>query len=148
MEVRTTRFGKLEIDPADILRFPLGLLGLCACREWVLIADAHHDALSWLQSVSRPDVAVAVVSPRRFVPDFQVRVARGDLTSLALARVEDAQVLVVLSRDDRGQFTLNLKAPLVLNIAQRMGRQVICESELPLQYVLGDLRPRPMKKSA
>ena len=65
MQIRTTRFGALEIEAEDIINFPTGLLGLEDCRHWVLLADAQNNALGWLQCTSRPEVALAVVSPRR-----------------------------------------------------------------------------------
>lgn len=101
MKVETTRFGWLEIEPEDLLTFPSGLFGLEACKHWVLLADAQNDALGWLQCTSRPDVAVAVVSPRRFVPSYQVRVSRSELTPLALDEVRDAKVLVIIGKNDR-----------------------------------------------
>ena len=57
----------------DLLKFQSGLPGLEQCREWALLAD-ENDALGWLQSTTRDDVAIAVVSPRRFVPQYQVRI--------------------------------------------------------------------------
>ena len=94
MRINTSRFGRIEVDAADILRFPSGLPGLEDCREWALLADSENDALGWLQSVSRGDVALAVVSPRRFVPDYQVRIPRSELSPLALNDMQQAQVVV------------------------------------------------------
>ena len=76
MKISTTRFGNLTIEDGDVLTFVDGLIGMEDCRRWVLLADAHNSALGWLQSLDRPEVALGVVSPRRFVPDYQVRVAR------------------------------------------------------------------------
>jgi len=135
MLLRTTRFGSLEIVAEDILRFPSGLLGLEGCREWVLLADAQNDALGWLQSLARPEVALALVSPRRFVPDYQFRVFRSELAGLELSSVEAAHVLVVVGRNERS-ITLNLRAPLVVNLEHRLGRQVVAHGELPVQYEL------------
>jgi FliW protein. len=56
----------LAIAAEDVLYFPAGLPGLENCRTWVLLADARHEALAWLHSVSQPQVALAVVSPCRF----------------------------------------------------------------------------------
>src|SRR3977135_2307667 len=70
MRINTTRFGRLDIDPHERLLFPLGILGLEDCCEWVLLADAENDALGWLQSTARREIALAVVSPRRFVPGY------------------------------------------------------------------------------
>ena len=129
MHIRTTRFGLLDIESGDVLNFSAGPLGLEDCRQWVLLADAQNDALGWLQCLARPDVALAVVSPRRFVPDYQFRVYRSDLAPLGFERVQDAQVLVIVSRNDRG-ITLNLKAPIVINLERRLGRRLEIVSNL------------------
>jgi flagellar assembly factor FliW len=133
MEINTTRFGPVEVCYEDILRFPEGLLGLAECRDWVLLADAQNDAVAWMQSVDCEEVALAVVCPRRFVPDFQMRVARRELEPLELEEMSAAQVLVIVSKAGRS-VTLNLKAPLVINLDRRLGRQVITNGDLPVQY--------------
>ncbi|RIK72896.1 MAG: hypothetical protein DCC67_18575, partial [Planctomycetota bacterium] len=102
MEITTSRFGVLRVLPSDILVFEHGLIGLRSCRRWVVLADAHNDALGWLQSVDDGDVALGVVSPRRFVADYQLRVGRHEIESLKLARPADAQVVVVVSRHPEG----------------------------------------------
>ena len=146
MRITTSRFGRIDVDAGDILRFPSGLPGLEDCREWALLADASNDALGWLQSTNRGDVALAVVSPRRFVPDYQVRIPRSELSPLAISDMRQAQVVVVVGTNGKS-LTLNLKAPIVINLETRTGRQVVASGELPLQYELTPERP-PLKKSA
>jgi flagellar assembly factor FliW len=146
MKVNTTRFGRLEIEADDVLLFPSGVLGLEDCRHWVLLADAQNEALGWLQSISRPEIALAVVSPRRFVPDYQLRVARGEMNPLELDDLEQAQVLLIVGKNQYG-VTLNLKAPIVVNADRRLGRQVIANGEQPVQYQLTD-GTAVMRKSA
>jgi len=146
MRINTSRFGRIEVDAADILRFPSGLPGLEDCREWALLADSENDALGWLQSVSRGDVALAVVCPRRFVPDYQVRIPRSELSPLALTDMRQAQVVVVVGKTGT-TLTLNLKAPIVINLEARTGRQVVASGELPLHYELSHHRTT-LKKSA
>jgi flagellar assembly factor FliW len=135
MKIDTIRFGSVEIEPEDLIRFPSGLLGLEDCRDWVLLADTENDALGWLQNSSRPQIALAVVCPRRFVSDYQVRVSRTELAPLELTEISHAQVLAIVGKNEKG-ITLNLKAPLVINLQRRLGRQVITGGDLPLQYQL------------
>jgi flagellar assembly factor FliW len=146
MRITTTRFGRIDVDAADLIRFPSGLPGLEDCREWALLADAANDALGWLQSTTRAEVALAVVSPRRFVPDYQVRIPRSELSPLALDDMRDAQVVVVVGENGTG-LTLNLKAPIVINLQARTGRQVVASGDLPLHYELS-IERRPLKQSA
>ena len=68
MEIATTRFGTVQIEPEDILDFPSGLIGLDGSRRWVLLADGESDSLGWLQSIQRPDLALAVVSTLSIIP--------------------------------------------------------------------------------
>jgi flagellar assembly factor FliW len=146
MQVITTRFGRIEVAAGDVIRFPSGLPGLEDCREWALLADAANDAVGWLQSTTRGEVALAVVSPRRFVPDYRVRIPRSELQPLDLADVRDAQVVVVVGRTDT-TLTLNLKAPIVINVETRTGRQVVASGDLPLRHELVPGQP-PLKRSA
>ncbi len=135
MRIESTRFGRLEVEPDDVIQFSSGIFGLETCQDWVLLADAQNEALGWLQSTTRPDVAVAVVSPRRFVPNYQVRICRSELASLSLEDQREAKVLVIVGKNDRS-ITLNLKAPLIINLKRQMGRQVVVNNEAPIQYEL------------
>jgi len=139
MKIDTTRFGSVDIESDDLIRFPNGLLGLEDCRQWVLLADAQNESLGWLQSATRPEIALAVVSPRRFVPEYQVRVFRTELTPLELTQSRDAHVLTIVSKNEQS-ITLNLKAPIVINLTKRLGRQVISNGDLPIQHELGGTR--------
>jgi flagellar assembly factor FliW len=135
MRFETTRFGWLDFEADDVLLFPEGLLGMEECRQWLLLQEAQNDAMAWLQSLDRSEIALAVVSPRRFVPDYRIRVARSELTPLEIDELRGADILVIVGRTDRS-VTLNLKAPLVLNASLRRGRQVITNGELPIRHEL------------
>ena len=150
MDVFTTRFGLLSVQSQDEILFENGLIGLEDCRRWVVLTDSANPALGWLQNLEQGHIAVGVVSPRRFVPDYQLRVDRAHLRTLGLVTIRDAEVVVIASRqpevlDSRlrahdGQsptgITLNLRAPLVINVEKRLGCQVIATDEHPGQYPL------------
>lgn len=146
MQIATSRFGTVEVAAADVIQFPAGLPGLAGGSDWVLLADAENDVLGWLQSATQPETALAVVSPRQFVEGYQARISRGELAALELDDAESAHVLVIVSTGQRG-ITLNLKAPLMINFARRLGRQVVTVGDQPLQFVLGS-DAQPLRKAA
>ena len=146
MKIHTTRFGSIEIEPDDILFFRNGLVGFEDCRHWVLLADADNSSVAWLQSMQHSDVAMPVVSPRRFVTEYQVRLDPADVDLLQLSEVEQAFVLAVVSRNDE-TLTLNLRAPLVINLDRRIGSQIITVDAQPMQYELATL-PTILRRSA
>lgn len=146
MDIMTTRFGKVAIDAEDILLFPHGLVGFEDCQHWVLLADAVNPTVGWLQSMTRPTLAMPVISPRRFVPQYQLRVTRGELAALQLGATDRTYVLSLVSEND-GALTTNLKAPVVINLARRLGRQVVTSDEQSLRYELAR-KTIPLRKSA
>src|SRR5262245_29231546 len=123
-EIETTRFGVVPIEAGDVVHFPEGLPGFEDSLDWALLAESDAAELGWLQSLDCAEVAVAVVNPRMFVADYEVRVARGELQKLAIDSPQDACVLTTLSKDG-GRLSLNLKAPLLINIHRRVARQVV-----------------------
>jgi len=145
-EIQTSRFGALQIEQTDVIRFPRGIFGMEDLHDWVLLADTQNAHLGWLQSLQRAEVALAVVSPRRFVPDYRLRVSRRELDPVNVASGSDAHVLVILGKDD-DHITLNLKAPLIINLARRLGCQVVAKGEQPLQHKL-PRRAGTLRKSA
>jgi len=147
MQIATKHFGKLEIEVDDILLFPHGVIAFEDCRHWILISDEENPALAWLQSVSRAEVALPVVSPRRFTPDYSVHINRGQLLPLEFSQFDEAYVLTVVSASD-GDLTLNLKAPLIINLDRRLGRQVVTSDEQPVALAIRPAAPMVWRKSA
>jgi flagellar assembly factor FliW len=146
MDVNTSRFGSLRLNDEDVFFFPFGLIGLEGHHHWVLLADGANEAVGWLQSTTEPDTALAVISPRRFVPHYRVRIASRELLALELQVVDEAYVLNVVSSEN-GRLTVNLRAPLLFNLEKRLGRQVITTDDQPLQWELL-ASPLKLRKSA
>ena len=147
MQIETRHFGPVEIDVDDILLFPHGLIALEDCRHWALLADAENASLAWLQSITQPEMALAVVSPRSFAPEYRVRLTRGQLAPLELSQFDQAYVLAIVSRGD-DELTLNLKAPVIVNLDRRIGRQVITTDEQPVALELTRRIAAPLRKIA
>jgi flagellar assembly factor FliW len=137
MKIDTARFGPLDVNSDEVVLFAEGLLGLEDCRRWIFLPDAESDSVAWMQCVDRPEIALAVVSPRRFVPDYRARVARRELEPLELEATDDAHVLVVVGKAGR-TVTLNLKAPVVINLERCLGRQVVTNGSMPVHFELSN----------
>lgn len=135
MIINSPRLGRLEITSEDILNFPQGLIGFEDCRSWVVVADPQSEGVAWLQNLERPDLAVAVTSPRRHVPNYQVRTRHEELGPLNLSHSDHIYVLAIISKN-HGRLTLNLRAPVMVNLDQRLGRQIVTADEQPLQLIL------------
>lgn len=135
MRIDTQRFGTLELNPDQLFLFPQGLIGMESLRQWALLPDLDNPAVAWLQSASRGDRAIAVISPRAFFSDYRVHVTRRDLACLHMQAGAEVYVLSTVS-GHVGRLTTNLRSPLLLNLSRRLGCQVITGDEQPIQMAL------------
>lgn len=128
MVVQTTRFGSVELKPEDILNFSEGLLGFSDLRTFVLLDDPNDEIFAWLQSCEAPAIAFPVLEPELFAEDFKINLAKTDLASLKLDSQGQGRFFsIVTIPDDPTMMTANLKAPVVINIKARMGRQCVLQ---------------------
>jgi flagellar assembly factor FliW len=146
MKIQTSRFGSVDIAADDILFFPGGLFGFESSQHWVILGDGDNPAVAWLQSVQTGELALPVVAPRRFVPQYQVQLDPAEVERLKLTAANQAYVLGIVSRDD-DVLTINLRAPIVINLDRRLGSQVITVDHQPIRYELAAL-PIALRKSA
>lgn len=131
--LRTTRFGEISVDDADVLDFPAGLIGLGG-RRYALVAHGTDSPFSWLQSADDPALALPVTSPWSFFPDFEVRVAEDDRVRIGSDDIPAAGVYVTVRVDEDGGFAANLAAPIVIagGRAHQVLNQVTSEFRAPL----------------
>ncbi len=128
MEVQTTRFGQVQITEEDVIHFPEGLLGFNQLRRFVLLDDPTDEIFAWLQSCEDPSIAFPVLEPELFTSEYQVNLTRHDLQSLKLESSQGSRNFCIITiPDDPTQMTANLKAPVVINVAQRLAAQVVLQ---------------------
>ncbi len=124
MEVRTTRFGVIDIAEDRVITFPKGLLGFSTHTRFCLLEPGEDACFFWLQSVDEPGLAFVVTDPSMFVPDYSVPVRPEQMVELKLNKLDDAQVFVVVNKVDQ-TLTGNLQGPLVINTLTRTGEQMV-----------------------
>ena len=146
MKYETRKFGTLELDPDAILVFPDGLIGFEDQQHWVLLSESNSDTVGWLQSLDDPGLAFCVVTPGAFVADYILKVHRRELDALPWAR-EDRSLVLGLVSHHGSYLTMNLRAPLLINLDRYVGRQVICSDDRSLRHPL-PVQSIPLRKIA
>jgi len=124
MEVRTTRFGIIEIAEDRVITFPEGMLGFGDKKEYCLLQPGDDACFFWLQCVRDPDLAFVVTDPTFFEQDYSVPIRPEQMESLGLSRLEDAQVFVIVNKIG-DQLTGNFQGPLIINTLSRVGEQMV-----------------------
>lgn len=135
MRINTQRFGTLSLNTDQLFLFPQGLIGMETLRQWALLPDLDNPSVAWLQSASRGDRAIAMISPRAFFDDYRVHVGRRALAALHMRPGAELYVMTTVS-GHVGKLTTNLRSPLILNLDRRLGCQVITNDDQPIQQRL------------
>lgn len=121
-----TRFGEVRLDGDRLITFPAGLLGFADCRRYAL-ADlpGRPVAFKLLQSVDEPELAFLVL-PLDLAAG---PIGRDDLEQACDELGLESSTLVALAlvtlrqQDGKVHFSINLKAPLLIDSRRQLGRQ-------------------------
>ena len=120
-QVKTLHFGMISVEEDYIFHFENGLLGFDGLREFVLISDEETMPFRWLVSIDEPTISFPLLSPWLI-----------DLSYKPGKQFDDPNFVlfsIVTLEDDMGNMTANLKAPIVLNISNQTGEQVILTND-------------------
>ncbi|MCA9191039.1 MAG: flagellar assembly protein FliW [Planctomycetales bacterium] len=147
MLVHTTRFGNLEVKQDDVIIFPQGLIGFEANRHWLIVADPENSDVAWLQAVAQAQVALPLVSPRKYAPDYRLSLPQRQLSPLKVRSTDKIFVLTVVSKSGK-TLTTNLRSPIVINLTQRLACQVISTEPLPLAMPINLDSATPLRIAA
>jgi len=138
MKVQTSRFGEIEVEDSSVIRMPRGPVGFEQYTQFVAVEHRPDTDFHWLQSTEEPSLAFVVVDPSKFYTDYEVEISDADAEKLGLASEDDASVMVVVSVAKGGEeITANLAAPVVINMKEMLGLQVILQdNRYPIKHPL------------
>ncbi|MCH2140695.1 MAG: flagellar assembly protein FliW [Phycisphaerales bacterium] len=128
MRVQTTRFGAVEVGEDRLLNFPTGLLGFSSFTRFALLQPDQDGVFYWLQSVDSADLAFVVTDPSRWCDDYEATVRREHMDLLELESVNEARVFVIVNKYE-DTLTANLQGPLVVNLRNRRGMQIVLSEQ-------------------
>ena len=128
MKIQTSRFGQITVGEDDVLQFPEGLLGFSDLDRFVLLDDPSDEIFAWLQSCDEPSIAFPILEPELFADNFQMGLNKSDLKLLNSETGEGLRPFCIITiPEDPTMMTANLKAPIVINVAQKLGRQCVLQ---------------------
>jgi flagellar assembly factor FliW len=120
-----------------VIDFPEGLPGLGDAHSWELVSVKESRPLLWLRSLDRPPLALMVLDPRLVAEGYAPNVPKAQLFRIGYERDHSLLILVVATIPERGQPTVNLRAPVVIDVNTMRGIQAILDDEeLPIRFAL------------
>ena len=145
MRLETSRFGEIDVDDKSIITFTQPIIGFQEYRRFAVLPGPEDSRVKWLQSVDSGDLAFILMDPRDVTPEYEVKLSKGELAELAVSETNELDIytLVVVPADP-SQVRTNLKAPVLINPKQRLGKQTILDkSKYPVQFPLAQAQQGP-----
>ena len=128
MKIQTSRFGNITVGEDDVLHFPEGLLGFSDLDRFVLLDDPSDEIFAWLQSCEEPSIAFPILEPELFADKCQMNLNKSDLKLLSSETGDGLRPFCIITiPEDPTMMTANLKAPIVINVTLKLGRQCVLQ---------------------
>lgn len=130
MKLNTKFHGKVEYNEEDVITFKKGLPGFENLRSFILIPVEENSIFTILHSIEDDEVGLLLVSPFETEPDYELKLNDEKVNELKIESQNEVLVLnTVTLRNNIKEITTNLKAPIIINIKEKLGEQIILDNE-------------------
>ena len=126
IHVRSARFGDFEVSDRARAALPTGFDRFPRVRRFVILDHRPGSPFKWMLCLDQPDLAFAVVEPGKLVPDYRAPL---DLAARTLGAdpADVALFVIVTIPSDPTAMTVNLMAPVIVDVRTRTSRQLVLE---------------------
>ncbi len=114
----------------NIITFKSGIPGFEDLKMFSLEDLDGSEVFKLLTSVENEDVGFVTICPFDFMKEYEVKLSDSVVTELCIENPEDVLILnTVTLNSDVKKITTNLKAPIIINLKNNHGYQMILDRE-------------------
>jgi flagellar assembly factor FliW len=142
MKIQTKFLGEVEINEQDIYVFEQGVPGFEEYKKFAILAIDSDMPIAFLQCVEQQEIGFVISLPFAFKADYSFDLSEIEKTELKIVKEEDVLVYTIMTLNDPfSTSTINLLAPIVLNIKEKLGKQIVLADQTlyPLRYRISEL---------
>lgn len=152
MKAKTRLFGDINIADEKLIILEKGMIGFPNLTHFALIFDEEkgidRSNIMWLQSMNEPEIVFPVMLPTKVKDDYNPTVSDEILDSLGNLTHENTFILVTVTVPKKIEdFSVNLKAPVIINVETNKGVQIIVEDDFPVKFKVYELLKNKKEKA-
>lgn len=139
MKIETKFLGEVDIVEEDIYTFENGLPGFEDLTKFVLIPLDADLPLAILQSTEQAPISFVVAYPFAFNPSYAFDLSEEDKQALHIETEDEVVTYAIVTvQEPFEDSTMNLLAPVVINVAKKYCKQVVLtdNKKYPLHFTL------------
>lgn len=123
MQIESTRFGRIDVDPQTIIEFPQPLAGFEGSRRYKLLhEDTENPIVMWLQSLDEPDVAFNLIDPAQLGLTYEIALSDEEAATLKMQDPASVSVLLLVGKEEE-HLAPKPTSPILINPSARVGLQ-------------------------
>lgn len=130
MKLNTKFHGVREYNEEDIITFKKGLPGFEDLKRYILFSVEENELFSILHSIEDEKIGIVTMSPFSVFEHYEFKLTDEKIKELDIESPENILVLNTVTLSSKAEsITANLKAPIIINIKQGLGEQIILDNE-------------------
>ncbi|MGH4125776.1 MAG: flagellar assembly protein FliW [Clostridium sp.] len=130
MEIVTKYHGARAYGDEDVIVFKKGLPGFKELKNFIIFPLESNEIFSILHSIEDAEVGLVLVSPFTILMDYEFKIPDTYIKELQIATPEAVLVLTTVTLSSNIEdMTTNLKAPIIINIKENLGEQLILDND-------------------
>lgn len=120
--------GKIKYEEQDVLIFNRGILGFNYLKKFLLVDLKGLEPFKLFQSLEDENIGMIVISPFDFFKDYEIKLNDDTINNLNINCPEEVKIInTVTLNSDPKEITTNLQGPLIINISNNLGEQIIVD---------------------
>lgn len=126
MKLETKYHGIIEYKKEDIIEFKKSIPGFDNLKKFINFPVEENEFFSVLHSVEDSSVGFIVTSPFSVIKDYELNLDDSVIERLKINNEKDVLVLNTVTLHSKiEKITVNMCAPIVVNVNKKLGEQII-----------------------
>lgn len=129
MEILSPVHGKITYDEDEIINFEKSIPGFNDVKRFIL-KEIEGSSFKLLQSIDDVTVGFVVISPFEVEENYEINLSEEVIKTLEIKEATDVLLYSLVTLNSKVEkITVNLKAPVVINVNNKKAEQFIIDKE-------------------
>ncbi|MDS0524122.1 flagellar assembly protein FliW [Clostridium sp. SHJSY1] len=110
--------------------FKNGIPGLEEYKNYILEKSEELEPFNVLQSKENQGLGLVVISPFEVMQDYEIKLSENTIKNLEIKEPNEVLLCTTVTlNSDLDKVTTNLRAPIVINLKNGLGEQIIVDND-------------------
>ncbi|MBN2008106.1 flagellar assembly protein FliW [candidate division KSB1 bacterium] len=133
-KISNSQLGELLVHEDSIISFREGIFGYEYLKHFALVELEETEPFIWMIAIEEPEISLPMLRYKTVFPEYELNMSSTERKILKLGQGDAFHLFFIVTvNEEQEQITANLKGPIVINLEERLGAQVVAPNE---EYVI------------